>query len=114
MLSHDEAFTIGFTMGSTNRVTTAEQRLYTLAAKYLYPGPYKFNQDDIEIFKDAVHLGFVSDCKPLDKINFDPYLNLSLKEARRQIGIEVDLLQAYYRIEKKRYPNAVESQRILN
>lgn len=113
MLPHDEAFTIGFTMGSTNRVTTAETRLYELAAKYLYPGPYKFSDDDIEIFKDGVHLGYVSDCLPLDQIDFKPYLKMSLKDAREALGIEVDLLKAYYHIEKKRYPEDVASQRLI-
>lgn len=114
LLPHDEAFTIGFTMGSTNRMTTAESKLYTLAAKYLYPGPYKFQDDDIQVFKDAVHLGYVSDCQPLDAINYKGYLDMSLKQAREAIGIETDLLSAYYRIEKKRYPNAIESQRLLD
>lgn len=113
LLSHDEAFTIGFTMGSTNRVGDAETKLYSLAAKYLYPGPYKFKDDDIEIFKDAVHLGYVSDCQPLDKIDFSRYMDVPVARVREAIGLETDLLQAYYRIEKKRYPNAVESQRLL-
>jgi hypothetical protein len=113
LLPHDEAFTIGFTMGSTNRVTTAEQRLYSLAAKYLYPGPYKFTDEDIQIFQDGVHLGYVSDCQPLDKIDYTPYLDSALAEVRHAIGIEIDLLQAYYRIEQRRYPHSVESQRLL-
>lgn len=113
MLPHDEAFTIGFTMGSTNRVTTAETRLYELAAKFLYPGPYKFSDNDIQIFKDGVHLGFVSDCLPLDKLDYKPYLDMTLKDAREAIGLEVDLLKAYYAIEKKRYADDVASLRLL-
>lgn len=113
LLPHDEAFTIGFTMGSTNRVTTAEQQLYALAAKYLYPGPYKFTDEDIHIFKDGVHLGFISDCEPLNEVDFSPHYHKTIKEIRSIIGIEVDLLQAYYRIEQRRYPTSVESKRLL-
>lgn len=113
LMMHDEAFTIGFTMGSTNRVTTAEQKLYALAAKYLYPKPYKFDEDDIQVFKDAVHLGYVSDCQPLDKVNYEVYKDYTLADAREALGIEVDLLRAYYRIEMKRYPNHKDSQRLL-
>ena len=113
LLMHDEAFTIGFTMGSTNRVTTAEQKLYSLAAKYLYPDPYKFDVDDIQVFKDAVHLGYISDCQSLDTINYDQYMEWSLRDIRDAIGLEIDLLKAYYRIEVKRYPNCKESQRLL-
>jgi hypothetical protein len=99
-------------MGSSNRVTTAEMKLYELAAKYLYPGPYKFDEDDIQVFKDAVHLGYVSDCIPLDKVNYSELLHLSLKNARERLGIEADLLAAYFRIEKKRYPNDPASRRV--
>lgn len=113
MLSKDEAFTIGFTMGSTNRVTSAEQKLYEWAAKYLYPGPYKFDDEDIQVFKDAVHLGYVSDCQPLDQIDFAPLMDISLKDIRQQIGLETDLLISYYRIETKRYPGSKASLRLL-
>ncbi len=113
LLPKDEAFTIGFTMGSTNRVTSSEIRLYAFAAKFLYPGPYKFDDDDIAVFKDAVHLGFVSDCLPLNKIDFKNFYHLSLGEVRQAISLEVDLLLAYYRIEKKRYRQSRESQRLI-
>ena len=33
----DEAFVIGFTMGSTNRVSTTEEKLYSFFAKYSLP-----------------------------------------------------------------------------
>ncbi len=113
LLPKDEAFVIGFTMGSTNRTTTGEQKLYGLVAKYLYPEPYKFSDEDIQVFKDGAHLGYVSDCQRLDKVDYSVLLHLSLGEARNAVGLEVDLLEAYYRIEQKRYPNSAESQRLL-
>lgn len=113
MLPKDEAFVIGFTMGSTNRVTATEERLFTLASKYLYPGPYKFSDQEIQVFKDAVRLGFISDCAPLSEINYDHYMDLSVKEIREIIGVEADLLRAYYRIEKKRYPEDKASSRLI-
>lgn len=114
LLPHDEAFTIGFTMGSTNRVTSTEERLFTLAAKYLYPGPYKFSDEDIAIFKDAIRLGYVSDCQPLNEVDYTPYMDRPVAEVREALGLETDLLRAYYRIEQKRYPNATESKRLLS
>ncbi|ABC32088.1 hypothetical protein HCH_05420 [Hahella chejuensis KCTC 2396] len=109
----DEAFVLGFTMGSTNRVTTTEERLYSFFAKYLYPKVYQMNDEDLQVFKDAVRLGYVSDCTPLDTVDFEQYSNHSLKDAREAIGLEVDLLKAYFAIEKKRYPDSRESQRNL-
>jgi hypothetical protein len=114
MLPKDEAFVIGFTMGSTNRVGSAEQKLYSLAAKYLYPGPYKFSDEDIQVFKDGVHLGYVSDCLPLNTVRYKDYLDKPIGAIRKELGIEEDLVEAYYRIEQKRYPDSMESQRLLD
>ncbi len=113
MLPKDEAFVIGFTMGSTNRVSQTEEWLFGLASKYLYPGPYKFGDEDIAVFKDAVRLGFVSDCLPLSNIDYTRYMDMPLKDVREEIELEVDLLQAYYGIEYRRYPQDKASQRLL-
>lgn len=114
VLPKDEAFVLGFTMGSTNRVGQLEERLYGLFTKYLYPKHYRFTDDDFQVYKDAVRLGYVSDCTPLDKADYHALLDLSLAQAREALGIEADLLQAYYGIEKRRYPGVFECQRLLD
>ena len=113
LLAKDEAFVIGFTMGSTNRITTAQAKLYELAARYLYPGTYRFTDDDVHIFQDAVALGFVSDCTPLDQVDYRAMMHMSLGEVRRAVGLETALLKAYYAIEAKRYPGDPASSRLL-
>ncbi|MCB1050323.1 MAG: hypothetical protein H6510_10505 [Acidobacteria bacterium] len=114
LLAKDEAFVIGFTMGSTDRVSSQEEALYTFFAKYLYPKSYRFNDEDVRVFKDAVKLGYISDCQPLHRVDYEPLLDLSLAEARRAVGLETDLLRAYYAIERRRYPESPESQRLLD
>ena len=114
LLPMDEAFVIGFTMGSTHRVTTLEEKLYSLVSKYFYPKVFQFNDQDLDIFRDAVKLGYISDCTPLNKVEFEPYLDLPLGEIRAKIGIEVPLLRAYYEIEKRRYPDSKASARLLS
>jgi len=109
----DEAFVIGFTMGSSNRVTTQEKKLFAFIARTLYPKPYRFSENGIQVFKDAVHLGYVSDCIPLEDVDFEPMLDMTLAEIRETIRLEEDLLQAYYRIEAKRYPASEPSQRLI-
>jgi hypothetical protein len=37
----------------------------------------------------------------------------SLRRIRKAVGLEEDLLRAYYNVEAKRYPQSVESQRLL-
>lgn len=114
LLPKDEAFVIGFTMGSTNRVTQTEEKLFSLAAKYLYPGPYKFSDEEIQIFKDAVRLGYISDCKSLDKINYAEYMDWDINKLRDELGIEKNLLKAYFEIEIKRHPDSITSQRLFS
>jgi hypothetical protein len=114
LLPKDEAFVVGFTMGSTDLVSATEERLYTFFARNFYPRAYRFSDEDTRVFKDAVRLGFVSDCQPLSKANLEALLPLSLREARRALGIEEELLRAYYAIEKRRYPDSFESRRLLD
>ena len=109
----DEAFVIGFTMGSTDRCSTHEANLFTFINQILYPKPYRFTPEGTQVFKDAVALGYVSDCTPLETVDFHPMLDWPLKKIREAIHLEVDLLESYYRIEAKRYPKCVASQRLL-
>jgi hypothetical protein len=114
LLMKDEAFVLGFTMGSTDRCGAVEEKLYTLIAKHLYPKEYRFDDDEIRVFKDAVRLGYISDSRSLAEVDYAPLLDLPLAEVRRQLGIEEDLLRAYYAIEKRRYPKSRESQRLFD
>src|SRR6185436_7871619 len=104
LLPKDEAFVIGFTMGSTDHVTTIEENLYALFSKHLYPKVYQFQDEEIRIFKDATKLGFISRVMPLDKIDYTKYLDWKLRDMRDDIGLESGLIQAYYRIEQRRFP----------
>lgn len=114
VMPKDEAFVLGFTMGSTNRVGNVEERLYGLFTKYLYPKHYRFTDEDYQIYKDAVRLGYVSDCQPLHKVAYTAMRDMSLAEVRETIGLEVNLLKAYYEIEARRHPEAIESRRNLS
>ncbi|MBL1276831.1 MAG: hypothetical protein COB30_012175 [Ectothiorhodospiraceae bacterium] len=114
LLEMDEAFTIGFTMGSTNKVSTTEERLFSLVSQYLYPKIYQFSADDIAVFRNAVRLGYISSCVPLDEVDFSLYYNWAISDVREALGIESDLLRAYFSIEKTRYPKSVASQRLLD
>lgn len=113
LLPMDEAFVLGFTMGSSNRVGGLEERLFTLIARYLYPGGYRFDDADVAVYRDAVRLGFISDCRSLAEVEYEPLLDWPLGRIRREIGIEEDLLRAYYAIEQRRYPDSAASRRLL-
>lgn len=114
LLPKDEAFTIGFTMGSTHEVSTTEENLFALIAQNFYPDVYKFSAEDAEVFHDAIKLGAISHCTPLTRFNFDAVQHLSLKAIREHVGIESELLAAYFAIEGRRYGHCIESRRLCD
>ena len=90
----DESFVIGFTMGSTDRCSTHEANLFSFINQILYPKPYRFTPEGTQVFKDAVALGYVSDCTPLETVDFEPMLDWTLRDIRAAIHLETDLLQS--------------------
>ncbi len=113
LLPKDEAFVIGFTMGSSHRVTTLEENLFAWISRRLYPGPYRLDEDDVTVFRKAAHLGFVANCQSLNEVDYGALHDLPLDTIRSRLGIDKPLLRAWYRIEKAMFPCAPESQRLL-
>lgn len=114
LLNKDEGFTIGFTMGSSRKVSTIEEELFASIASNLYPTPYRLNREDIEVFRDGLRLAYIMKCKPLEYILFNDYSHFRLCDLRATLDINTDLLRSYYAMEKKRYPNCPSSQRLLS
>jgi hypothetical protein len=113
LLQKDEAFVIGFTMGSTRKVTGFEERLFTLIAKRFYPGIFRFDDEDVRVFRDAVRLAWICGGRALDKVDFQSVRDRTLADLREALGIPEGLLAAYYAIEARRFPSAPESIRLL-
>lgn len=109
----DEAYTAGFTMGSSKKVTDSEHSLHAFIAKHIYPNVYKFTDQEIAIFKDAIKISYISNCSPLDQFKFDDWLDQAVGTIRDAVGIESELILAYYAVEKRKYPQSVASQRLL-
>jgi hypothetical protein len=114
LLAKDEAFVVGFTMGSTHRLGATEEKLFEMIAEHLYPGIFRFSKEDVHIFRDAVRLAFISDVEALDRVDYERHLDAPLAAARSTLGVDEALLRAYYAIEKRRYPEAPESRRLLD
>ncbi len=113
LLSKDEAFVIGFTMGASGTRSSAEENAFCSIARHLYPDIYQFDDEDISIFKDALRLAQVNRPAELDSFDFRPWMQQSLAKLRHAAGIDNALLTAYYRLEQQRYPNDAASGRLL-
>lgn len=113
LLDMDEVFTAGFSMGSSKKVTESEHSLYAFTAKHLYPNVYKFTDQEMALFKDAIKLSFISNCSPLEQFKFDDWLEQPVGTVRDAVGIEAELMLAYYAVEQRKYPLSIASQRLL-
>ena len=113
LLAKDEAFVIGFTMGSTKKLTKFKQWLFLLIVSWFYPQGYKFYAEEREVFRGARDIAEMSRPSDLSKVNFDELLNLDLKTARKRLGICEIKLRLRYTIEKEMYPDSKEAQRLI-
>ncbi len=113
LLIMDEAFTTGFTMGTSKKMTNSEHSLYAFLSQYVYPHEYKFSQHELAVLKDGIKLSFISNCMPLDQFAFNDWLQEPIGKIREVVGIEPEYIEAYYAVEKRHYPHSVASQRLL-
>tara|TARA_Y100001938_G_scaffold8794_2_gene10744 strand:- start:13500 stop:14072 length:573 start_codon:yes stop_codon:yes gene_type:complete len=112
VLPKDEAFVIGYTMGSTKKMTPFREKMFLLISKYLYPEGYNFGEEEAYVFKHGVIAG--SRCLvDLTKVDFRFFSTWELKDIRRKFGISVDFLKLCYILEQKKFPNSPESKRLL-
>jgi len=113
VLPKDEAFVIGYTMGSTGKMTDFKEFLFLLIVSWFYPQGYKFYAEEREVFRGARDIAEMSRPSDLSKVNFDELLNLDLKTARKRLGICEIKLRLRYTIEKEMYPDSKEAQRLI-
>jgi hypothetical protein len=113
LLNQDEAFVIGFTMGTAKDAIDAEQvQLFRLAAKHLYKPPYRMTDDDLV----AYDLGFAYGARPTVgeaySYPFDAAWQTMLGALRHELGIDGAELRRAYRKERRRLPNSTASRRL--
>jgi len=108
----DEAFTIGYTMGSTKKMWRWRRNLYMFCAKYLFPKEYRFGEEERWVFNMGVMAG--SRCPTdLSRVDFSDYNFYTLNFLRKDLGIDKKLLKKCYETEKQFFPESKESQRLL-
>jgi hypothetical protein len=109
-LPQDEAFVLGFAMGA-DRCSKWQQWLFRVCARYLYRGVYRFSDIDVAVFNLAVEVGRRLHT-PLHRIDFRGLLERPLREVRRILGIEREVLCAAYARERVRWPFTRASARL--
>ena len=112
LLPQDEAFVLGFTMGTSRRCPWWHTQLLGFCAQHLYQGNYRFSELERGVFDFAVAVGQLSAVPPLADIDFRALFHESLECVRARLGLDVLLLNEMYRGERLRWPNTSASRRL--
>lgn len=112
LLAQDEAFVIGFTMGTSKHLPHWQRNFFKFAAQKLYPKEYRFDDNDLKVFDLGVECGMKSPCKEIYKVDFRPMLDWPLGKVRETVGIDKQLLLEAYRIEQWFVPQSPVSRRL--
>jgi len=113
LLPMDQAFVMGFTLASSWKGSIPEHRLNAEVGRHFFKRTCLFDETEGNIFKDGIRLGYLSFCAPLDSFDFNPWHDRRLSELRDAIGLDREVLLAYYAVERHRHPHAAASQRLL-
>lgn len=113
LLNQDEAFVIGYTMGTAKeRINEEQVQLFRLAAKLLYKPPYRMTDNDLIAFDLAFALGNKSPYRHIYKFDFDGAMDLDIGDIRRQLGLTTKMLKAAFREERLLLPGNKASERL--
>lgn len=112
LLVKDEAFVIGFTMGSTNKLNTLNRSVFKFVTRVLYPHGYNFYTDEFEVFERGVDCARKMGCPDLSKLDLCQYLDYTIEKTREELNIDIDTLKRSYAYEKSKF-DAPECKRLL-
>ena len=113
LLMQDEAFVIGYTMGSAKELISWDQaQCFKMVASVAYKKPYTFRRSDLIAFDIGFSLGIVDPCEHIHEFPFRECMEKPLDELREILGIEKRYLYSTYRTEALQIPETRESKRL--
>lgn len=113
LLPQDEAFVIGFTMGTSKDISAIEAQLFQWITKYLYPAPYNFTDNHLVAFRLGLEAGKLSKAEEIYAFPFEKHKKKKLADIRSKIGLDVEELKVSYRREQAMLPETKESKRLI-
>ena len=88
MSSQDEAFVIGFTMGSSKKLSLIKQKVFLAIVRFFYPRNYRFSREEEQTFRRAAELGALSSCPSLADVDFKSLMYEPIGRIRASLGLE--------------------------
>jgi len=112
LLMQDEAFVIGFTMGTSKKISDRKAKMFEFVAEYLYPKTYKFSENDIKVFELGLQRGKECGVKRIYEFPVEDHIDKTMGELRSFIGINTEKLREVYAEEKELLPDSKASKRL--
>ncbi len=108
----DEAFVLGFAMGTAKRVSWFEYRVFKFVLARIYPEPYRIPRFLQPAFDLGVKCGKETGARQLYRQHLKSLRGLTLSDARRKAGIDMDIVKKYFELEQQRIPFTIASLRL--
>ena len=112
MLPQDEAFVVGFTMGASGKLARWQRELFTLCARHLYRGFYRFSGTDRLVFNLAADFAARSQRRPVHDVGWHDLLDSPAGELRASFGISTRSLIDVYESERALCPGSAAAMRL--
>lgn len=108
----DEAFVLGFAMGTAKKIKRIEAYLFKMILARLYPEPYRIPTFLQPAFDLGVQCGTKTGAVNLYKQSLKDLRGLTLGEARRRAGIDMNIVREFYQLEQQQIPFTIASLRL--
>ena len=112
LLGQDEAFVIGFTMGSTKAVSPLEKWFFKAVAAHVYPAPYRIPRRLLAAYDLGLEAGRTLGVRDIHRAVGPALLDRPLAAVREQLGIDTRRLREFYARERAALPDTPASLRL--
>lgn len=113
LLNQDEAFVIGFTMGTAGAaLSKLEEFIFKKVARYLYPTNYRMTKKSLKAYELGLAAAREMETYKIYNFPFEDYLSTPLGELRKMLGINTARLKQIYREEQALLPKTKASLRL--
>lgn len=112
LLPQDEAFVIGFSMGTDDKTKWYHVAMFKFISRFIYSKHYKLSRENLKAFDLGFEYAKSLKLKNLHKFNFKANQHKTIDSLSFELGIFTEELNCYREIEKEMIPNSKESLRL--
>lgn len=112
LLPQDEAFVIGYTMGTSKTIPAWQVYLFRHITRHIYRPPYNFADEDLEVFDLGLSVGKRCSVERIYQFDFHAWMDIPLDALRSMLKCDVGTLYAAYQLERALLPQTAASRRL--